>query len=227
MITAVLDETNIDRVRVSSLQPLEITNELLELWSGIGADRLCPHFHVPLQAGSDRVLSAMRRRYTGEEYLASLARIRAAMPGAAITTDVIAGFPGETDDEFQRTVEIVTEADYAGVHIFPYSSRPGTSAAHLDSHLDPTVVAERAARLREIGSDSFAIFRQELIGSTARVLWERDEPSVGLTDSYVRTRLVSGQQTGRARVNSIEEVTLTGFDGKVMLGEPAMISAAT
>jgi threonylcarbamoyladenosine tRNA methylthiotransferase MtaB len=223
MITAVLDQTNIDRLRVSSLQPLEITDDLLELWSNAGADRLCPHFHVPLQAGSDRVLSTMRRRYTGKEYLASLERIRAGIPGVAITTDVIAGFPGETDDEFQRSLEIVTEANYADVHIFPYSSRPGTSAAHFDDHLDPSLVAKRAAQLREIGAVSFTTFRQGLVGSTSRVLWERDEPSVGLTDSYVRTRLVSDRQTGRARMNSIEEVALIGFDGKVMLAEPLMI----
>ena len=223
MIEAVLDETDIDRLRVSSLQPLEIMDGLLELWSSAGADRLCPHFHVPLQAGSDRVLSTMRRRYTGEEYLKSLERVRTAITGAAITTDVIAGFPGETDDEFQQTVELVTEANYADVHIFPYSSRPGTSAAHFDDHLDPSLVAERAARLREIGTVSFAAFRRGLVGSASRVLWERDEPSVGLTDSYVRTRLVSGRQTGRARMNSIEEVALTGFDGKVMLAEPLMI----
>ncbi|NQW18136.1 MAG: tRNA (N(6)-L-threonylcarbamoyladenosine(37)-C(2))-methylthiotransferase MtaB [Chloroflexi bacterium] len=220
MIATVLDETSIERLRVSSLQPLEITDELLELWTGIGANRLCAHFHVPLQAGSDRVLSTMRRRYTAEEYLASLERIRAAVPDAAITTDVIAGFPGETDDEFQRSVEIVAEANYADVHIFPYSSRPGTSAAHFGGHLNPAIVAERAARLREIGARSFNAFRQQLVGTTARVLWERDEPSIGLTDSYVRAQLGSGQRSGRARVNSIEEVALIEFDGKVMLAEP-------
>lgn len=225
MITVVLAETDIDRLRISSLQPLEITNELLDLWSGIGENRLCQHFHVPLQAGSDRVLDTMRRRYTSEEYLASLDRIRAAIPGVSITTDVIAGFPAETDDEFQRSVEIVTQANYADIHIFPYSLRPGTSAAHFDGHIDPTVVAERASQLREIGAESFAAFRQGLIGSTAKVLWERVAPSAGLTDSYVRARMVSGQQTGRARVNLIEEVTLTGFDGQVMLAEPIMVDA--
>ncbi|MBI4305563.1 MAG: tRNA (N(6)-L-threonylcarbamoyladenosine(37)-C(2))-methylthiotransferase MtaB [Chloroflexi bacterium] len=190
MIRQILAETEIPRIRVSSLQPLEMTDQLVRLWSAEGEGRLCPHFHMPLQSGSDAVLSRMRRRYTSRQYLDAVDRARQAAPEASITSDVIAGFPGETAEDFEATADVMRVAAFAGAHVFPYSARPGTSAAHFEGQLAPEVKAERASRLRELAETSAAAFRRSQLGATRQVLWETDvpEPS-GLTDNYLRVVL--------------------------------------
>ena len=217
LLRALLDGTDVPRIRVSSLQPRDISDGLLALWAA--DSRLCPHFHVPLQSGSDAVLARMRRRYDSAEFLAAVRRIRRAVEGVAITADAIAGFPGETDDDFRRTVEVCEEAQLASVHVFPYSPRPGTSAAHYDAHLDPQTKAERARALSETSAALSRRFRERLIGETRPVLWERAEPSPdggfrvsGLTDNYMRTRA----RTDAPPVNRITPVELTGLDGEGM-----------
>ena len=217
LLRALLDGTDVPRIRVSSLQPRDISDGLLALWAA--DSRLCPHFHVPLQSGSDAVLARMRRRYDSAEFLAAVRRIRRAVEGVAITADAIAGFPGETHDDFRRTVEVCEEAELASVHVFPYSPRPGTSAAHYDAHLDPKTKAERARALSETSAALSRRFRERLIGETRPVLWERAEPdpdggfqASGLTDNYMRTRA----RTDAPPVNRITPVELTGLDGDGM-----------
>ncbi len=226
MIQNVLDETGIERLRVSSLQPQELTRELLEVWGRGGMRRLCPHFHIPLQAGSNRILKQMRRRYTAVEFLQAVDAVRAAVPGASVTIDVIAGFPGETESDFKQTLEFVEKAAPASAHVFPYSVRPGTSAAHFDGHLPPEVRAARAARLREVAGQSAERFKKTLVGAVRPVLWERDDPPAGLTDNYVTVLLDTDADDGRDRFNSIEDIELTGVSGDGMLGRPATSHAA-
>src|SRR5207245_3533611 len=113
--------TSVARIRLSSLQAQDISTELLSLWAN---PRLCPHFHLPLQSGSDAVLAAMRRRYSAGEYHGAVALVRETVPDVAITTDVIAGFPGETDDEFEATLALCRDMRFAAMHCFPYSRRP-------------------------------------------------------------------------------------------------------
>jgi threonylcarbamoyladenosine tRNA methylthiotransferase MtaB len=216
LLARLLTETDIPRVRVSSLQPPEMTDELLALWQGAGRGRLCPHFHMPLQSGSDRVLARMRRRYTSNGYLDAVMRARHATPGAAITTDVIAGFPGETLGDFEATLDVVRAAALAGAHVFPYSARPGTSAARFGEQVPPGVRAERAVQIRVVAEASGRRYREAMVGQVRPVLWETASPvPAGLTDNYVRV-----QMAGRTpRVNHIEEVRLVAAIGDHLVGQ--------
>lgn len=144
LVSRLLDETDVPRLRVSSLQPQEMTRELLELWDN---PRLCPHFHLPLQSGSAAILRRMRRRYTPLQYANTVEAIRARIPDAAITADVIVGFPGETDALFQESYRLCQSIGFAGIHVFPYSARPGTSAAHFTDAIEQRCKRERMKRI--------------------------------------------------------------------------------
>ncbi len=192
LLRTVIAETDVPRIRVSSLQPLEISDELLGVWADSGG-RLCPHFHVPLQSGSDAVLARMRRRYTGKQFVDAVGRVRDAVPGCSVTTDVICGFPGESAEDHAATMRVVEQVRFADAHVFPYSERPGTSAAHLDDHVDPSVRTERAAEVRELTEWHAKEFRQASIGQVRPVLWEGVGRRSGLTDNYLRVR---GEEPG-------------------------------
>jgi threonylcarbamoyladenosine tRNA methylthiotransferase MtaB len=226
MLRRVLSETRVERLRVSSLQPAEITDDLLTVWSEVGKDRLCPHFHMALQSGSDTILERMRRRYTGDEFVLAAERVRLAVPEATITGDAIAGFPGETEDDHRSTLKVIERVGFADLHVFPYSERPGTSAAHFKDHVDHPIRARRAAEIRELGASLSAAFRQSVVGTVRPVLWENYSPATGLTDTYLRVRRadnpgLSGSDQSPERVeNVIERVKLTRVDGGVLVGEP-------
>lgn len=224
MIRTVLEETDIRRLRVSSLQPAEFSDELLSLWSGIGKDRLCPHFHIPLQSGSDRILERMRRRYTGEGYLAAVQAVKEAVPGCSVTADVIAGFPGESEDDHRRTVEVLEAAQLADAHIFPYSVRPGTSAAHYDDQVDVQIRTQRAEELREIADAAAQLHRQSFVGEVRSVLWEGARGASGLTDNYLRVRLEPGEITLATKGDGdglIEDIKFNRLEGLQLIGTPA------
>ena len=220
LIAGVLAETRISRLRVSSLQPQEIGPGLLDLWSD---PRLCPHFHLPLQSGSDAVLPRMRRRYTAQGYLEAVDRIRSSVPGASVTADVIVGFPGETDEDFEATYALCRQAEFAAIHVFPYSVRPGTSAAHFDGKIGPAVKSARMERLLELAGLQSTAFREAMLGSTRPVLWEEDttggEGRVwhGLTDNYVRVAAPSHESLR----NRITPVRLEQVDGETVFGSLA------
>ncbi len=217
LIARVLSETPITRLRVSSLQPQEIGPRLLDLWSD---PRLCPHFHLPLQSGSDAVLRRMRRRYTPEQYLDAVRKIRSAVPGASVTADVIVGFPGETDADFQETYSLCEQAEFSAIHVFPYSVRPGTSAAHFDSKIGPAVKSARMERLLDLAARQAVAFREAMLGSTRPVLWEEDTGDSGgrvwhgLTDNYVRVAAPSSEPLR----NRITSVRLERVDGETVYG---------
>ena len=217
MIERVLAETGVPRLRVSSLQPQEIDARLLELWSD---PRLCPHFHLALQSGSDAVLSRMRRRYTASAYLEAVERIRHAVPDASVTTDVIAGFPGETSSDFEQTYALCERVGFAAMHVFPFSVRPGTSAAHYGDQVAEDVKRERTNTLLDLSERLASAFRRGLEGSVRPVLWEsRDDSSgrwTGLTDSYVRVACSSD----RPLANEITQARLGRLEGDVVLAEP-------
>jgi threonylcarbamoyladenosine tRNA methylthiotransferase MtaB len=222
LLRRVVDETNVPRIRVSSLQPLEITNDVLDAWGNSGG-RLCPHFHIPLQSGSDRVLERMRRRYSADEFAVAVRRVRDAVPGCSVTTDIIAGFPGETADDHQVTLDLVEQVRFADSHVFPYSERPGTSAAHFDGKVDPQVRAERATELRELTAAQANEFRLANVGQERPVLWEGARGGAGLTDNYLRVRINDGRNSNGVEGSGdglIEDVRLVsvGSDG-VLMGE--------
>ena len=210
LIDAIITRTDIERLRVSSLQPKEMTDELLALWDD---RRLCPHFHMPLQSGSDSILRKMRRRYNSEEYEATVTRIRGRIPEASITADVIVGFPGESDGDFRDTYELCERIGFTDMHVFPYSVRPGTSAAHYEGHVPPDAKSERMQALLELAKRRARRFRLSRIGATRRVLWEsqgmRDNSMCwfGLTDDYIRVTTKSL----RPLLNEVTPVTLTAL----------------
>ena len=196
MLRRLLDETAIPRFRVSSLQPQEITDELLELWQD---ERLCPHFHLPLQSGSEPVLKQMRRRYSPGRYLEAVRMVRTAVPHAALTADVIVGFPGETVEQFQDTYDLCSEVGFAAIHVFPYSTRPGTTAAYLKSKVDPQEVRRRMETMLDLAKRQAESYRKNLLGTRSTVLWESGKPLgntqvwSGLTGNYVRVATASSE----------------------------------
>ena len=189
LLRAVLAETAVPRLRLSSLQPQDITPGLLSLWED---PRLCRHFHLALQSGSDAVLSRMRRRYTAEDFRRALALIRRHVPDAAVTTDVMVSFPGESESDFEETYAFCREAAFARLHVFPYSRRPGTVAARMSGQVPEPVKRERTRCLLALGRDLRADFKERFRGRVMPVLWERARPSEGsllwegLTDNYIR-----------------------------------------
>ena len=209
LIEALLARTDAPRIRYSSIQPQDITPQLLACWDD---SRMCRHFHLALQSGSDDVLARMRRRYTASEFREAVQAIRASVPGASITTDIIAGFPGETDSDHAQTLQMMEELRFTDVHVFPYSVRPNTSASLLTDDVSPETKRSRAAELRELG----ALHRREAlesrIGSVESVLFET--PDSGLTDTYLPLRVAQGDdltnQIRSVRVASVEDSTLFG-----------------
>ncbi len=176
LISGLLERTEVLRLRFSSLQPQDITPELLALWQD---PRLMPHFHLALQSGSKATLAAMRRRYTAAEFRNAAARIRAAAPDAAITTDIIAGFPGETNADFEATLDLCREVGFARLHCFPYSERAKTAAAGRPGQVSPAVKQERMTRLLALGDELSRAFRERFAGSTRPVLWENEREIEG------------------------------------------------
>jgi threonylcarbamoyladenosine tRNA methylthiotransferase MtaB len=224
LVRRILIETPVQRLRISSLQPLEVRDELLALWSGVGKGRLCPHFHLPLQSGSDSILKQMRRRYDSASFEATVARVRAAVPGCSVTTDVIAGFPGETELDHRSTVSLMNRVRFADAHVFPYSRRPGTSAYHFGGLVDSKVRSERAAELRALASEHGAEHRGRFVGTVRPVVWERGSRHYGLTDNYLRVRMaeVSRKEAAGLASNLAEDVLLAAVDGEVLVGVPVM-----
>ena len=189
LLERILSETDVLRLRVSSLQPQEMSEEMLALWSD---RRLCPHFHIPLQSGSDTVLKRMRRRYTARLYGEAVETVRRSIPDVSITADVIIGFPGETDEEFEETYALCERLGFATVHAFPYSVRPGTSAAYLEGRVPPDVKSRRVQRLLGLADAQAGEFRRRSLGKVRPVLWEGTREVKGstlwsgLTDNYIR-----------------------------------------
>jgi threonylcarbamoyladenosine tRNA methylthiotransferase MtaB len=185
LVRAVLAETGIERLRLTSIAPWDVDPRLLELWAD---RRLCRHLHLSLQSGADATLRRMRRPYTAAAYGRLLAQLRAAVPGVAITTDVIVGFPGETADEFEESLAAVASFGFARTHVFPYSARPGTEAADLPGQVATVEIQERMDRMLAVGAAAERSFRQDNLGRRETVLWEKPRGGFaqGLTDTYLR-----------------------------------------
>jgi threonylcarbamoyladenosine tRNA methylthiotransferase MtaB len=185
LIEGILSQTGVERLRLSSLQPQEITEKFISLWQD---PRLCPHFHLPLQSGSDGVLLRMRRRYSTDDFRRAVELIRKTVPDAAITTDVIVGFPGESEEEFEESLSFCKKMDFARIHVFPYSPRPGTEAARMPGQVSSKVKRQRSERMLALARESAAGFRQRFLGRTMPVLWEQKTNGTwsGLTGNYIR-----------------------------------------
>lgn len=212
-IRAVHDAPGVQRVRLGSLEPMTVTEEFARAVSEMPG--LMRQFHLSLQSGSETVLQRMRRRYTPEEYLAACARLRKYMPDCAVTTDVICGFPGETDAEFAQTLSFVERAGLARIHAFPYSRRAGTVADRMPDQVDEGVKHMRTNELIQLGNKLEENFVKGLVGSVQSVLFETEAGeglAEGYTGQYVRVR-------AKARPGSIHAVRITAAEGTLAHGE--------
>lgn len=187
---AILANTDIPRLRLSSLEPWDIAPDFFDLWHN---PRLCRHLHLPLQSGCDATLKRMLRRTNQQQFRALIEAARQRIPGVNITTDIIVGFPGETDDEFAASAAFIEAMEFAALHIFRYSRRPGTAAARMRGHLSEAVKKERSARLHELSERAERRFAQQFVGGELAVLWEQVAGAtedgfinVGYTDNYLR-----------------------------------------
>lgn len=178
----ILNETELQRLRIGSIDPNEISDSLLELCAG--SSRICHHFHIPLQSGSDSVLGRMGRPYGTAAFTALLERVVAAMPDAFIGTDIIAGFPGEDEEEFQSTCRLIELLPLADLHVFPYSRRPRTRAADMPDQVPPALIKERAARLRAIAGRKHEQFLQRAVGGELQVLVQHHESATGMVRGF-------------------------------------------
>jgi threonylcarbamoyladenosine tRNA methylthiotransferase MtaB len=176
--------------RISSLEPMDCTSEIVDRVAGSRC--FAPHFHLPLQHASDRLLSAMRRPYTIEQYQRLVEQIRRRLPDAAIGSDVIVGFPGETDEEFERLAAFLESSPLTHVHVFPYSDRPGTAAATIPAKVPGLTIRERARRIREISSELGRRFRESQVGTIHRAL-TLDDGALAVTGNYLKLRIPPGQ----------------------------------
>ncbi|HEX9406336.1 MAG TPA: MiaB/RimO family radical SAM methylthiotransferase [Thermoanaerobaculia bacterium] len=176
--------------RISSLEPMDCSREIVDLVAGSAA--FAPHFHLPLQHASNRLLSAMRRPYTIDFYSSLVDGIRARIPHASIGSDVIVGFPGETDEDFERLAAYLERSPLTHIHVFPYSDRPGTPASTMPCKVAGTVVRERGRRVREIGQRLTTRFRDSQVGTTHRALTLEDG-SLVVTGNYLKLRIPPGE----------------------------------
>ena len=212
-IRTVHEVEGIERIRLGSLEPVIVTGAFVQ---GIAAmPKVCHQFHLALQSGSDTVLARMRRRYTSGEFLAACAMLRGAFEDCALTTDVMTGFPGETEEEFAQTVDTCQKAGFARMHVFPYSEREGTKAAAMEGSVPRHVREERARRLIAVGKELERAALEGRVGKTEDVLIEEIDAQgrgTGYTGGYMRVH-VQGAQPGeivRVRIAGIENDELSG-----------------
>ncbi len=191
-VRRILDETTLEQLRFSSIEPQDVTAELVKLVAA--AERIAPHFHVPLQSGSDRILGAMHRWYRSAHYAERIQKIRRYTPGAAIGADVIVGFPGETEAEFQTTADFIERLPLTYLHVFSFSVRPGTAAATLPERqrVATNIVRDRARRLRTLSEKKASAFRASQSGRTLRALTlsrTGEDWTEALTGNYLKVRI--------------------------------------
>jgi threonylcarbamoyladenosine tRNA methylthiotransferase MtaB len=216
LVRALLAETEVPRLRLTSIAPWDLDGRLLDLWSD---RRLCRHLHLSLQSGATATLRRMRRPYTAEGYLGLLERVRAEIPGVAVTTDVIVGFPGETAGELGESLATVVAAGFAKVHVFPYSARPGTEAEGMPDQVSPAEKKQRIETMIRAAARAERDFQRAHLGRRETVLWERPKDGMGqgLTDNYLRVVCRDGAAL-RNRFSQVEltEITDGGIAGRIV-----------
>ena len=188
LIAALLHQTEIHRIRVSSLEPEDFRLEWLELWEN---PRMCRHLHLPMQSGSDHILRRMARRYNSGRFRTIVTTAKRLVPGMAISTDIITGFPGESDSDFEQTYQLAAELQFAKAHIFRFSPRQGTAAARMQGQIKEEIKKARSERLLALNDQDVRRFRQQFLGETVQVLLESFKHGrwEGLTDNYLRVEV--------------------------------------
>jgi threonylcarbamoyladenosine tRNA methylthiotransferase MtaB len=218
LIETVLTESPIIRLRLSSLEPWDLDDDFFTLWQD---QRLARHLHLPLQSGSAATLRRMARKTTPNDFARLVAAAREHIPEVAITTDVIAGFPGESESEFNESLAFVSQMNFAGGHVFTYSARPGTAATRMSDQVPSAIRKERNALLREVFEQSATLYQSRFVGKRLAVLWESSSKVEadrwrisGLTDNNLRVTA----QAPRQLWNQITPVQLTGLGDGGLVG---------
>jgi threonylcarbamoyladenosine tRNA methylthiotransferase MtaB len=217
-VAAALKVQGLQRLRLGSLESVEVEDRLLKLM--VTDKRFCMHLHLPLQTGCDKILKAMHRPYDTKKFAALLAHIRVLAPEIALTTDVIVGFPGETDEDFKTTCAFAESCGFAKMHIFPYSERKGTPAAQMPAKVPENIKAARAKELAAIDERLHKKYREEFIGKTVRVLWEqptKDGLIEGLSDNYLRIYAPGTKELcGKISEVKLEKLHQEGLQGTIV-----------
>ncbi len=216
----ILDRTGIPRLRLSSIEPWDVSPELIDL---LAHDRVARHLHLPLQSGSPAVMRRMARAITPEIYSRLVESIRNKIPGIAITTDILTGFPGETDLEFEQNLEFIREMDFADGHVFSYSAREGTPALNFPDQVPHKIRKERNTRIRNLIAESNQAFRESQMGTRLKVLWEQAERDpngnwllTGLTDNYIKVHCLSPEEIWNCfSTAEIIKLSGSGVEGKI------------
>jgi threonylcarbamoyladenosine tRNA methylthiotransferase MtaB len=214
LIRAILDQTSLEKLRISSVEPMDWSDELIRLVAS--SPHIAKHAHVPMQSGSDAVLRRMHRKYRPWHYREKILKIRAAMPTAAIGADVMVGFPGETEAEFEETRRMIEELPFTYLHIFTYSARPGTPAAEQAGQIPVVVARERNRVLREIASKKKAAFVRWLVGTVIEAITLQSSGAdftEALTENYLKLRIC-----GKHEANRWVDVRVERCDGEMLVG---------
>ena len=218
LISAILAETSLEKLRISSVEPMDWSDDLISLVAN--SPRIAKHAHVPMQSGSDAVLRRMHRKYRPWHYREKIEKIHAAMPDAAIGADVMVGFPGETDAEFESTRRIIEDLRFTYLHVFTYSPRPGTPAAGMKNQVPVHIAKERNRILRELASEKKLAFMRSFIGRTVEAITlnvvgsdEDGEFTEALTENYLKLRLRGTHEPNRWQMAIVERVTAGSLVG--------------
>ena len=223
LIRALLDRTAIEKLRISSVEPMDWTDELIELVAT--SPRIARHAHVPMQSGSDRVLRRMARRYRPWHYADRIRRVHAARPEAAIGADVMVGFPGETEAEFEETRSLIAALPFTYLHVFTFSARPGTPGATMPNQVPVQIARERNRILRELASKKNLRFRQSLVGREVKAITlERSERASGFThalsDNYIKMKIAGDHHPNRWMQVQVTDVDTDGLTAVTVTGSP-------
>lgn len=217
LINAIFQKTSVDRIRLSSLEPWDVNEQLIDLFRDF---RMCKHIHLPLQSGSDVILKKMGRNITTSAYRKIIYSLRKAIPTIAITTDIIVGFPGETDEFFSESMQYVEEMNFAGGHVFSFSPRPHTPAENFPGNVADFEKKIRSQKMRELIKKSATRYQEKFLGEHLKVLWERSRKInngwflSGLSDNYIRVTSFSNAN----RYNQISEVKIEGLYDNLLSG---------
>ena len=212
----ILDETAIERLRIGSLEGIEVTDALIEM---IASDeRMAKHLHLPLQSGCDRTLSAMRRPYDTEQFREMKRRIRGKVPNIAITTDLLVGFPGETDEDFKESLVFCNDIAFSAMHIFKYSMRSGTPAAAMPDQIDPQIKERRAKQMADVAQKNKLDYERRFVGQTLRILVE-EQTKDGLWTGHSSNYLLVTFPGENIRSGDFVDVKITSAERNRLLGE--------
>jgi threonylcarbamoyladenosine tRNA methylthiotransferase MtaB len=224
LVRAILSETNLEKLRISSVEPMDWTDDLISLFAS--SARIAKHAHVPMQSGSDAVLRRMHRKYRPWHYREKIEKIRDAMPSAAIGADVMVGFPGETESEFEATRRMIEGLPFTYLHVFTYSARPGTPAAAMAGQVPVHITRERNRILRELAAEKKLAFMRTFVGKTVEAITlnvagsdAEGEFTESLTENYLKLRLC-----GKHEANQWMHAKVRDVMSGVLLGQPATAS---